>query len=146
MFQLKVSRICEGQLSRCRDHNKVVKYGKKVESWHMERQLGGIRINKFLTQLDLFSVGIYGTDNKQSKFLLLTKTVVHVLGAKGECSPLINFYLVIFSFAIHYTIKWRTISVEFSARLDVFFFFISVFVLYLLIRVWFSFHTSSQSP
>ena len=101
MFQFKLSRICDGQLSRHRDHNKVVKYGKKVESWHMESQPSGIRINKFLTQLDFFSVGlyIYGTDNKLSKFLLLTKMVIHALGAKGECSPLMNFYLVMIFFA-----------------------------------------------
>ena len=101
MFQFKISRICAGQLSRRRDHNKVVKYGKKVGSWHMESQPGRIRTNKSLTQLDFFSVGIYiyGTDNKQSKFLLLTKMVVHALGAKGECSPFINFYLVMIFFA-----------------------------------------------
>ena len=77
---------CEGQLSRFRDHNKVVKYGKKVESWHMESQPGGIRINKFLTQLDFFSVGIYiySTDNKQSNSLILTKMMVHAC----RCSPL----------------------------------------------------------
>ena len=44
----------------------------------MESQPGGIRINKFLTQLDFFSAGlyIYITDNKQSNSLLLTKMMV----------------------------------------------------------------------
>ena len=132
MFQLKVSRICEGQLSRCRDHNKVVKYGKKVGSWHMESQPGGIRIDSLLHSLISFLlVYIYGTDNKHSKFTLLTKIIVHALGAKGECSPFTNFYLVMIYFLLTlYTIKWSTISVEYSARLFVFLFFISVFVLY----------------
>ena len=44
----------------------------------MESQPGGIRINKFLTQLDFSSAGlyIYITDNKQSNSLLLTKMMV----------------------------------------------------------------------
>ena len=44
-------------------------------------------------------VYIYGTDNKHNNFSLLTKMMVHVLGAKGECSPFINFYLVMIFFA-----------------------------------------------
>ena len=70
-----------------------------------------------------------GIDNKQSKFSLLTKMVVHALGAKGDRSPLIKLDLHKFS-TMFYTTTEGQFSVECSTRLYVFFFFISVFLFF----------------
>ena len=76
----------------------------------VRRQNPGIwkarRINKFLTHLDFFSVGIYiySTDNKQSNSLLLTKMMAHAPRGWGGLLPFIKLVLHDKFSTIHYTI------------------------------------------